>query len=128
VGSAASWGQAPAIESLRAVTPVPTDTGGQAMPGDDPLGQILSELDKAIREGRLKPVVLGPYEINIPGQAGPAGPGQPQTPGGNILGQILGDVLGGGAGGQVQVPRQGVGAAVFGDRLEAPAAECNSAR
>jgi hypothetical protein len=89
------------------------------MPGDDPLGQILSELDKAIREGRLKPVVLGPYEINIPGQAGPAGPGQPQTPGGDILGQILRDVLGGGAGGQVQVPRQGVGAAVFGDRLEA---------
>ena len=97
--------------------PVPTDTGGQAIPGDDPLGQILRELEKAVREGRLKPVVIGPYEIDVPGQAGPAGPGQPQTPVGDILGQILRDLLGGSAGGQV--PRQGVGAAVFGDRLEA---------
>jgi hypothetical protein len=102
--------------------PAPTDAGGQATPGGDLLSQILRDLEKAIREGRLKPVVLGPYEINVPGQAGPAGSGQPpQAPGGDILGQILRDILGG-AGGQVQVPRQaltdGAGAAVFGDRLE----------
>jgi len=85
--------------------------------------QILTELGKAIQDGRLKPVVIGPVEIPIPGQAGPAGGGQPQqAPGGDILGQILRDILSG-AGGQVQVPRQalmnGTGAAVFGDRLEA---------
>ena len=86
-------------------------------------GQILTELGKAIQDGRLKPVVVGPIEIGIPGQAGPATPGQPQqVPGGDILGQILRDILSG-AGGQVQVPRQalmnGAGAAVFGNRLEA---------
>jgi hypothetical protein len=84
-------------------------------------GQILTELGKAIQDGRLKPVVIGPVEIPIPGQAGPAGQPQ-QAPGGDILGQILRDILSG-AGGQVQVPRQalmnGAGAAVFGDRLEA---------
>ena len=83
-------------------------------------GQILTELGKAIQDGRLKPVVIGPVEIPIPGQAGPAGGGQPQqAPGGDILGQILRDILSG-AGGQVQVPRQalmnGAGVAVFGDR------------
>jgi hypothetical protein len=103
--------------------PVPTDTGGQAMPDGDVLGQIMRELEKGIREGRIKPVVVGPFEIDVPGQAGPAGSGQSQqAPGGDILGQILRDILGG-AGGQVQLPRQalmgGVGAAVFGDRLEA---------
>jgi hypothetical protein len=77
--------------------PVPTDTGGQATPGGDLLPNILRELEKAIRE------------------AGPAGSGQTQAPGGDILGQILREVLGGGRG---QLPRQGVGAAVFGDRLE----------
>jgi hypothetical protein len=86
-------------------------------------GQILTELGKAIRDGRLKPVVIGrPIEIPVPGQAGPASGGQPQqVPGGDVLGQILRDILSG-AGGQVQVPRQtlmsGAGAAVFGDRLE----------
>src|SRR5262249_25238362 len=39
---------------------------GQGMPGDV-LGQIMRELEKAAREGRLKTIVLGPYEINIPG-------------------------------------------------------------
>ena len=87
-------------------SPIPTDPGGQAVPGGDVFGQILSELDKAIRDGRLKPVVIGPIEIPIPGQAGPATSGQPQqAPGGDILGQILRDILSG-AGGQVQVPRQ----------------------
>ena len=70
-----------------------------------------------------KPVVIGPIEIPIPGQAGPATPGQPQqVPGGDILGKILRDILSG-ASGQVQMPKQalknGAGAAVFGDRLEA---------
>ena len=93
------------------------------MPKGDVLGQILRELEKGIQEGRIKPVIVGPYEIDVPGQAGPAGSGQPQqAPGGDILGQILRDILSG-AGGQVQLPRQalmgGVGAAVFGDRLEA---------
>jgi hypothetical protein len=103
---------------------IPTDAGGQAIPGGDVFGQILTELGKAIQDGRLKPVVIGgPIEIPMPGQAGPAAPGQPQqVPGGDVLGQILRDILSG-AGGQVQVPRQalmnGVGAAVFGDRLEA---------
>jgi hypothetical protein len=104
-------------------SPIPADPGGQAVPGGDVFGQILTELGKAIQDGRLKPVVIGPVEIAIPGQAGPAGGGQPQqVPGGDILGQILRDILSG-AGGQVQVPRQalmnGTGAAVFGDRLEA---------
>ena len=101
-------------------SPIPADPGGQAIPGGDVFGQILTELGKAIQDGRLKPVVIGPVEIPIPGQAGPAGGGQPQqAPGGDILGQILRDILSG-AGGQVQVPRQalmnGAGAAVFGDR------------
>ena len=76
--------------------PVPTDTGGQTTPGGDVLAQIMRELAKAIEEGRLKPIVVGPFEIDVPGQAGPAGSGQPQqAPGGDILGQILREVLGG---------------------------------
>ena len=104
-------------------SPIPTDAGGQAVPGGDVFGQILTELGKAIQDGRLKPVVIGgPIEIPIPGQAGPASGGQPQqVPGGDVLGQILRDILSG-TGGQVQVPRQalmkGACAAVFGDRLE----------
>src|SRR5262245_40532601 len=105
-------------------SPIPADPGGQVIPGGDVFGQILTELGKAIQDGRLKPVVIGgPIEIPIPGQAGPASGGQPQqVPGGDVLGQILRDILSG-AGGQVQVPKQalmnGAGAAVFGDRLEA---------
>ena len=53
--------------------PQPTDAGGGNIPGGDLLPNILRELEKAIREGRLKPVVVGPFEIGIPGQAGPAG-------------------------------------------------------
>jgi hypothetical protein len=59
-------------------SPLPTDTGGQAAPGGDILAQIMRELAKAIEEGRLKPVVVGPVEIGIPGQAGPGG--QTQNP------------------------------------------------
>ena len=39
------------------------------------LGQILRELEKAVREGRVKPVVVGPYEIDIPNQRVRAEPG-----------------------------------------------------
>jgi hypothetical protein len=104
------------------LSPIPADPGSQTVPGGDVFGQILTELGKAIQDGRLKPVVIGLVEIPIPGQAGPAGGGQPQqAPGGDILGQILRDILSG-ASGQVQVPRQaimgGAGAAVFGDQLE----------
>ena len=41
-------------------SPVPTDPGGQVAPGGDILAQIMRELAKAIEEGRLKPVVVGP--------------------------------------------------------------------
>ena len=124
-GSPASPGQA-----------APAPTGA---PGGDLLGQILREFEKGIREGRIKPVIIGggPIQIPMPGQPGPTpgAPDQQQFPGGDILGQILRDLLGGPAGGQ---PRQGppvdmkdlsdkskglglmdgVGAAVFGDRLD----------
>jgi hypothetical protein len=98
-------------------SPVPTDTGGQAVPGGDILAQIMREFAKAIEEGRLKPVVVGPVEIGIPGQAGPAG--QTQTPMGDIFGQILRDLLSGKSG-QLKPATlaDGMGSAVFGDRLE----------
>jgi len=101
-------------------TGIPTDTGGQANPGGDVLAQIMRELAKAIEEGRLKPVVIGPYEIDVPGQIKSPGSAQPQTPGGDIFGQILRDLLGG-KGGQMQPAglTNGVGSAVFGDRFEA---------
>jgi hypothetical protein len=110
------------------------------------LGYVLRELEKGIREGRIKPVVIGggPVQIPIPGGQGgpmPSGPDAPQMPGGDIFGQILRDLLGGAvAGGGVQMPqgRQGpspeikdlsdlsrklglmggAGAALFGDQLE----------
>jgi hypothetical protein len=102
----------------------PNDADNFPLPGgDDMLGQIMRELEKAMREGRLKPVVVGPFEIDIPQQQQPTGSGQPQTPGGDILGQILRDILSGKSG-QLQVPRQaltrGLGSAVFGNRLEVP--------
>jgi hypothetical protein len=119
--------------------PVPTEAGGQPAPGGDLLGHILRELEKGIREGRVKPVIIGggPVQIPMPGgqaEATPAGPSPPQVPGGDIFGQILRDILGGAAGGQMPQGRQGpspgmrdlsdlsrgggVGAAVFGDLLE----------
>jgi hypothetical protein len=36
--------------------PLPTDAGGQPGPGGDLLGPILRELERGIREGRIKPV------------------------------------------------------------------------
>jgi hypothetical protein len=108
-------------------TEAPADTGGQPMPGDDMLGQILRELEKAVREGRVKPVVVGPFEIDVPAQGGSSPSGQTQAPGGDIFGQILREILAGRPG---QMPKQGqpaallggaggAGAAVFGERLEA---------
>jgi hypothetical protein len=98
---------------------VPTDSGDGSAPGGDVLGQILRELEKAVREGRVKPVIVGPFEIDIPGTAKPSSPSQQQTPGGDILGQILRDMLSG-KGGKLQLPGQasGFGSAVFGDRFE----------
>jgi hypothetical protein len=103
-------------------SPVPTDSGGQVGPGGDILAQIMRELAKAIEEGRLKPVVVGPIEIGIPGQTGPTGQTQsPQTqsPTGDIFGQILRDLLSGKSG-QLKPATlaDGMGSAVFGDRLE----------
>ena len=120
----------------------PAETGEQPVPGGDLLGYILREMEKGIREGRIKPVVIGPMQIPAPGgQTGPipSGPGNPQVPGGDILGQILRDVLGGAfGGGSVQMPQgrqspqmkdlsdrtkqlglmEGVGQAVFGEQIE----------
>ena len=125
--------------------PVPTDAGGQGGPGGDLLGQILREFEKGIREGRIKPVIIGggPLQMPMPdGQAGPSPSGRnsPQTPGGDVLGQVLRDIFGGAIGGPAQIPQgrqgqspqlkdlsemsrqlgvmSGVGAAVFGDRFE----------
>jgi hypothetical protein len=102
-------------------------------------------LEKGIREGRIKPVIIGggPVQIPIPGgQQGPApsDADAPQMPSGDIFGKILRDVLGGALGGSTQIPqgRQGqspqmkdlsdlsrqlgvmggAGAAVFGDHFE----------
>lgn len=127
--------------------PVPTEAGGPPSPGGDLLGQILREFEKGIREGRIKPVIIGGGPVQIPmpdGQAGPApaGPNQPQMPGGEVLGQILRDILGGAMGGApTQMPQRrqgqspqmkdlsdlskqlgvmgGAGATVFGDQFEA---------
>jgi hypothetical protein len=100
-------------------TRVPSDSGDGTVPGGDVLGQILRELEKGIREGRVKPVIVGPFEIDIPGTSKPSTPGQQQAPGGDILGQILRDMLSG-KGGKLQLPGQasGFGSAVFGDRFE----------
>lgn len=98
--------------------PAPTDGGGQPVPGGDLLGHILRELEKGIKEGRIKPVVVGPYKIDLPGGGGqaqaPAGDGQQQAPGSDIFGQILRDLLTGALGGG-QKP---AGQAVFGELIE----------
>jgi hypothetical protein len=102
-----------------APTPVDqTDQGGGPVPSGDVLGQILRELEKQVREGKVKPVIVGPFEIDVGGGGvkttqAPQSPDQPQASGGDILGQILKEVLGGK--GQAQ---SGYGAALFGDKLE----------
>jgi hypothetical protein len=94
----------------------PTEAGDQPSPEGDLLGYVLREVQKGIREGRIKPVVIGggPIQIPMPGGQGgpmPSGPDAPQmpnqVPGGDIFGQILRDVLGGaiGGGGGVQMPQ-----------------------
>ncbi len=128
--------------------PGPTDTGGQAAPGGDLLVMILRELQKAIQEGRLKPVVVQvpmpggqtwpmPSDSPIPGgdgipvpkpSAGPTPGGEilpgpkmptgPQAPGGDIFGNILRDLLGGAPGAGSRLSQAGLGSAVFGDRFE----------
>src|SRR5262245_5337238 len=104
-------------------SPEPSNSDDQVGPGSDMLAQIMRELAKAIEDGRLKPIVVGPIEIGIPGQTGPAGETQSpqtQTPMGDIFGQILRDLLSG-KGGQLKPASLagGMGSAMFGDRLEA---------
>jgi hypothetical protein len=118
--------QFPAPSPGGQMTPIPIDPSQ-----GDVLGQIMRELEKGLREGRIKPVIIDGGQITLPGgqggqfpfpmpggepeqapmperrQApapGPQMPG-PQSPGGDILGQILRDLLGGG-GGPGRVPQQ----------------------
>lgn len=179
-------GGAPAPQAPAPQFPAPSP-GGQATPipidpsQGDILGQIMRELEKGLREGRIKPVIIDGGQITLPGgQGGPLPfpmPGgereqapmpmperrqapspqapspqtqspqapspqqMPQSPGGDILGQILRDLLGGG-GGPGRVPQRpspqdsspqmkdlsdmsrqlgimgGAGQAVFGERFE----------
>ena len=124
--------------------PVPADAGGQPTPEGDILGSILREFEKGIREGRIKPVIIGGGPVQTPMPGGqqspiPSGTDAPRAPG-DIFGQILRDVLGGAVSGPTQMPqgRQGqspqmkdlsdlsrqlgvmggAGAAVFGDHFE----------
>lgn len=105
----------------REAQPAPTDGGGQPVPGGDLLGHILRELEKGIKEGRIKPVIVGPYKIDLPGGGAPApsgqapaGDGQQPAPGSDIFGQILRDLLTNALGGG-QKP---AGQAVFGELIE----------
>ena len=127
-------------------SPAPTDAGQGPTPEGDILGSILREFEKGIREGRIKPVIIGGGPIPMPMPGGqpaptPSQPGSPPMPDGDIFGQILRDVLGGAVGGSGQMPQGrpgpspqmkdlselskqlgvmgGAGAAVFGDHLEA---------
>jgi len=91
-------------------SPIPTSPGGQLAPGGDLLGYVLRELEQGLREGRIKPVIIGGGPFTLPGGEGgsiptpmPGGqpapsPSAPQAPGGDVLGQILRDILGGAAG------------------------------
>jgi hypothetical protein len=124
--------------------PLPTDAGGG--PGGDILGSMLRQLENGLRDGSIKPVIIGgggPVQMPMPGgqqDQAPSGPGAaPQ--GGDIFGQILRNVLGGVLGGgglaspqgqQAPSPQMkdmsdlskrlgvmgGAGAAVFGDHIE----------
>src|SRR6516165_413240 len=135
----------PARQVPNQSSPLPTDTSQQTTPGGDLLGTILREMEKGIREGRIKPVIIGGGPVQIPLPSGqedqtPSSPGGQQMPGGDIFGQILRDVLGGALGRSgPTAPRQqapsppmkdlsdlsktlgvmgGAGAAVFGDHFE----------
>jgi hypothetical protein len=118
--------------------PLPTDAGGAPDSGGDVLGSILRQLENGLKDGSIKPVIIGG---GMPGgqQGAPSGPGAaPQ--GGDIFGQILRNVLGGVFGGAGQSPQGqqapspqmkdmsdlskrlgvmgGAGVAVFGDHIE----------
>jgi hypothetical protein len=135
--------QSPSPPSQHA--PLPNDASGQPGSDGDLLGPILRELEKGIREGRIKPVIVGGGSVQIPipgGQTAPMPPGSdaPQMPGGDIFGQILRDILGGAGRDPAQIPQErqgqspqlkdlsdlsrglrmmgGAGAAVFGDHFE----------
>jgi len=105
------------------MTPIPIDPSQ-----GDVLGQILRELEKGLREGRIKPVIIDGGQITLPGGQGgqfpfpmpgrqpeqapmprqapaPSPQQMPQSPGGDILGQILRDLLGGGGPGRASQPR-----------------------
>jgi hypothetical protein len=126
--------------SGRQSSPSPTDADA----GGDLLGTILRELEKGIREGRIKPVIIegGPAQVPTPGRQRPmpSDTETPQVPGGDIFGQVLRDIFGGAVGRPDQMPqgreggspqmkdlsertkqlglRGGAGAAVFGDHFE----------
>lgn len=93
---------------------------GPATPGGDIFGQILKELGKAVQEGRIKPVIIGPG--GLPGGQPPGGSGQSQPQGGGIFGDILKEVLDGalnqGGAGRQSLAATGAGALLFGDALE----------
>ncbi|MGA9442439.1 MAG: DUF937 domain-containing protein [Methyloceanibacter sp.] len=101
-----------------------TFPSGSGAPDGDIFGQILKELGKAVQEGRVKPVIVGPGDSGFPGQQTPSGRGQAQPQGGGIFGQILKEVLGGALGQRASArqsllaPAEGAGAMVFGDGLE----------
>ena len=119
--------------------PTPRDAGGQSVPGGDLLEQILRELQKAIQDGRLKPVIIG---LPMPGQQAPMPsggaqdgdsfpgplPSTPQAPsdGGRTrrcrartsLSKIFRDALSKATGAGSRTTQAGLGSAVFGDRLE----------
>jgi hypothetical protein len=129
-------GQAPQAPAPHFPMPSPGGGGGQPTPipidpsQGDVLGQIMRELEKGLREGRIKPVIIDGGQVTLPGGQGgqfpfplPGGtrerapmpmpddreaPGpqpMPQSPGGDILGQILRDLLGGGGPGRAPQPR-----------------------
>jgi len=106
-----SAGTSPIPQQGPTPAPSPIPTGSGTQPGGDLLGYILREMEQGIREGRIKPVIIGgPIQAPMPdaqgqpapsptpsGQKAPA-PSDRQMPGGDILGQILRDMLGGAAG------------------------------
>jgi uncharacterized protein DUF937 len=111
----------PAQAPAPAPFPIPTGSGEQPGGGGDLLGHILREMEKGIREGRIKPVIIGrpiqapmpqgqgrPTPIPMPGGQPAPAPADTQAPGGDILGQILRDMLGGAAGGAAPMPQQRV--------------------
>jgi hypothetical protein len=121
--------------------PAPTGAGGATDPGGDILGSILRQLQNGLKDGSIKPVVIGggPVQMPMPGGQQDPAPSGPAT-GGDIFGDILRTVLGGVFGGAGQNPQGqqapspqmkqmsdlskqlgimgGAGAAVFGDHFE----------